>query len=191
MKLEDLIKKGYFPKELPPPFHTSDLAAKYDGIKGSLNAALGSETTRCIDYSISKVGLVRKMIKIPNPIFQCKLSETIVDNWTEIENIYKASRFSVSRPKLIGERAANPDKFKEFVRKNFLASYPYLYELKTDISKYYPSIYTHSIPWAVHTKEIAKSKRKDKKILGNILDGFLQKQCMVRLLVFPLALIHH
>ena len=187
MKLEDLLKKGYFPKELPPPFTTADLADKYESIKSSLNGALGGDTTRCIDYSIAKVGLVRKMIKIPNPIFQCKLSETIVDSWTDIETIFKASRFSVSRPKLIGERAANPDRFKEFVRKNFLASYPYLYELKTDISKYYPSIYTHSIPWAIHTKEIAKAKRKDKKLLGNNLDNFLQKTMYGQTIGIPIG----
>lgn len=187
MKIEDLIEKGYFPRELPPPFHTSDLANKYESIRDSLNGALGSDTTRCIDYSISKVGLVRKMIKIPNPIFQCKLAETMVENWTEIENIFKASRFSVSRPKLKGERAANPDKFKEFVRKIFLASYPYLFELKTDISKYYPSIYTHSIPWAMHTKEIAKAKRSDKKLLGNIIDTFLQKTMYGQTIGIPIG----
>lgn len=27
MQLSDLIKKGYFPKELPPPFNTDKLAA--------------------------------------------------------------------------------------------------------------------------------------------------------------------
>lgn len=174
MTIENIIEKGYFPRELPPPFHTSELALKYNSIKAILNRALGSDSTRCIDFSIAKVGLIRKMIKIPNPIYQCKLSETIVDNWVEIENIFKASRFSVSKPKLIGERAANPAKFKDFVNKIFLASYPYLYELKTDISKYYPSIYTHSIPWAFHGKEISKTKRKDKSLIGNVLDSYVQ-----------------
>lgn len=174
MTIENLIQKGFFPKELPPPFNTMELASKYKTIKGLLNASLGSESTRCIDFSIAKVGLVRKMIKIPNPIHQCKLCDIIIDNWTEIEKIFQDSKFSVSRPKLSGERAANPEKFKVFVRKNFLISFPYLYELKTDISKYYASIYTHSIPWAIHGKEIAKTKRKDKKLLGNVLDSCVQ-----------------
>ena len=187
MKIENLIEKGYFPRELPPPFHTSELALKYNSIKVNLNGALGGDSTRCIDFSIAKVGLIRKMIKIPNPIYQCKLCETVVDNWVEIENIFKSSRFSVSRPKLIGERAANPAKFKDFVNKIFLASYPYLYELKTDISKYYPSIYTHSIPWAFHGKDIAKAKRKDKKLIGNVLDNFVQQTMYGQTIGIPIG----
>jgi hypothetical protein len=187
MTLDNLLGKGFFPKELPPPFHTSDLASKYDALKGNLNAVIGGEPTRSIDFSIAKVGLVRKMIKIPNPKYQCKLSEVIIENYTQIEDIFKASKFSVSRPKLVGERAANPEKFKVFVKKNFLASFPFLYELKTDISKYYPSIYTHSIPWAIHGKEVAKAKRKDKKLYGNVLDNFLQNTMYGQTIGIPIG----
>lgn len=175
MTIEDLIGKGYFPKELPPPFHTTDLALKYNSIKDSLIGAIGKESSRCANFSIAKVGLIRKLIKIPNPIHQCRLSETIVNNWTDIDAIYKTSKFSFSRPIVKGERAANPKKFKEFIRRTFLESYPFVYELKTDISKYYPSIYTHSIAWAFHTKEFAKKHRSDKTLLGNKIDFEVQQ----------------
>lgn len=33
LKIEDLIGRGYFPKELPPPFNTIDLANNYSMIK--------------------------------------------------------------------------------------------------------------------------------------------------------------
>jgi RNA-directed DNA polymerase len=46
--------------------------------------------------------------------------------------------------------------------------------LHTDISDCYGSIYTHSIPWALHTKEIAKSEKKNNKLIGNIIDKHLQ-----------------
>ncbi|MBW4667290.1 MAG: RNA-directed DNA polymerase [Cyanomargarita calcarea GSE-NOS-MK-12-04C] len=46
--------------------------------------------------------------------------------------------------------------------------------LHTDISDCYGSIYTHSIPWALHTKEIAKSEKNNKKLIGNIIDKHLQ-----------------
>lgn len=45
------------------------------------------------------------------------------------------------------------------------------YILHTDISDCYGSIYTHSIPWALHDKEIAKEKRKRNQLLGNYIDG--------------------
>ena len=44
------------------------------------------------------------------------------------------------------------------------------YILKTDVTDFYPSIYTHSIPWALHGKAVAKSNRK-MTLLGNRLDA--------------------
>jgi hypothetical protein len=44
------------------------------------------------------------------------------------------------------------------------------YLLATDLSQFYPSIYTHSIPWALHTKSVAKAKPNDYSLLGNVLD---------------------
>jgi len=187
MKIEDLLGKGYFPKELPPPFTTTDLATKYSTIKTSLSGTISKEPTRSIDFSISKVGIIRKMIKIPNPMHQCQLCDVIVENWVDIEAIYKTSRFSFSRPKLIGDRAANPAKFKEFIRRIFLASYPFIFELKTDISKYYPTIYTHSIPWAIHSKPVAKRKPLDPTLLGNKLDFHLRQTMYGQTIGIPIG----
>jgi Reverse transcriptase (RNA-dependent DNA polymerase) len=48
------------------------------------------------------------------------------------------------------------------------------YLLKADISKFYPSLYSHSIPWALHTKSIAKSHRTSPSLLGNLLDKWIR-----------------
>lgn len=47
------------------------------------------------------------------------------------------------------------------------------YVLHTDITDCYGSIYTHSIPWALHTKPTAKADR-DKSLLGNVIDDHLR-----------------
>ncbi len=44
------------------------------------------------------------------------------------------------------------------------------YCISTDIADCYSSIYTHSIPWAIHTKEWAKKHRNNKGI-GNKIDS--------------------
>ncbi|MGL4999363.1 MAG: RNA-directed DNA polymerase, partial [Cetobacterium sp.] len=49
----------------------------------------------------------------------------------------------------------------------------YDYIFHTDIVDCYNSIYTHSIPWSIHTKETAKQNRKD-ILLGNKIDRHLQ-----------------
>ena len=44
----------------------------------------------------------------------------------------------------------------------------------TDITDCYAAIYSHSIAWALHTKPIAKNRRNDKKLIGNIIDAHIQ-----------------
>ena len=46
------------------------------------------------------------------------------------------------------------------------------YCIHTDITDCYPSIYTHTIAWALHNKEWAKNNRDDG--LGNMIDGKIQ-----------------
>lgn len=50
----------------------------------------------------------------------------------------------------------------------------YEYVLHTDISDCYGSIYTHSVPWAIHTKPTAKAQRRDFGLVGNCIDKHLQ-----------------
>lgn len=54
-------------------------------------------------------------------------------------------------------------------------SLEYKFTIHTDITDCYGSIYTHSIPWALHTKEDAKKKcNRNTDIIGNIIDNHLQ-----------------
>lgn len=50
--------------------------------------------------------------------------------------------------------------------------FKYLYN--TDITNCYSSIYTHSIAWAIHTKDIAKSNQNDMNLIGNQIDKHIQ-----------------
>ncbi len=52
----------------------------------------------------------------------------------------------------------------------------YEYILHTDISDCYGSIYTHSIPWAIHTKLFAKipANRDNPLFIGNVIDRHLR-----------------
>jgi len=50
----------------------------------------------------------------------------------------------------------------------------YEYVLHTDITDCYGSIYTHSIPWSIHTKPVAKANRDPNGNLGNIIDKHLR-----------------
>ena len=44
----------------------------------------------------------------------------------------------------------------------------------TDVTDCYGSIYTHSISWALHGKDVAKARRDDGALLGNMIDKRIQ-----------------
>jgi RNA-directed DNA polymerase len=50
----------------------------------------------------------------------------------------------------------------------------YSYVYHADITDCYGSIYTHSIAWALHTKAIAKAKKSDMSLIGNVIDSRMQ-----------------
>ncbi len=59
-------------------------------------------------------------------------------------------------------------------QKSIELSLDYELLIHTDIVDCYAAIYTHSIAWALHTKEVAKKNRTDKNLVGNIIDHHIQ-----------------
>jgi hypothetical protein len=186
MTEKELLKSGYFPKELPPPFESKTFSNKIGIIKKKWNSVsspfkrperLKYSESKWVVFSIPKVQLSRRIINIPNPLHQSKLSSTIADRWIEIDDIFKKSTISSSSPieDPKQNRALIPKHdFGAFKRRRLNESFDNLYEVKTDVSRFYGTIYTHSIPWLVHTKPIAKVNRDDYTMLGNALDRDLR-----------------
>ena len=54
-------------------------------------------------------------------------------------------------------------------------AYRYRYIVRTDIKSFYPSLYTHSIAWALEGKAVARASRNDYRLLGNRLDRLFQR----------------
>ena len=195
MTIEDLICKGYFLKELPPPFTTEVFSAKISSIVTTwgniftsntdtstgvgLTKKTGESNNQFIDrvkekanafiaqynssspaiFSLAKGDLARRQLKIPNPKHFSLLAKLIVDNWTDLSKIYLLSEFSQSHPIIDGKYRAVKTFSKsvnDFRERLTITSYNSFYEVRVDISKFYPTIYTHSITWAVLGKENAK-----------------------------------
>ena len=186
MTEKELLKLGYIPKELPPPFESISFSDKLDVINTQWNRAFTPMSrvnkrkysgSKWVSFSIPKVQLSRRTIHIPNPLHQSKLSKTIADNWTEINSIYDKTTISSSRPIEDPDKnraVVSKDGFNIFTRRRLKESFDNLYEVKTDISRFYGTIYTHSIPWLVHTKPFAKENRTNYTLLGNALDRDLR-----------------
>ncbi len=181
-KVYDLIKKGYFLKELPPPFNTEIFADRLSYISSAWTPLFDSFNSKkqdkyarssCVRFSYPKVGYSRRALSIPNPLHQFLLSETICQNWTSIEEIYSRSTIGKSIPIIDfqGRRAfKTKSSYRDFKEKAILNSYDCLYQVKTDISRYYTTIYTHIIPWLIDGKNKSRKKKNDMSLLGNLLD---------------------
>lgn len=50
----------------------------------------------------------------------------------------------------------------------------YEYVVHADVTDCYGAIYTHSIAWAVHEKQVAKENKGCKKLIGNVIDSRIQ-----------------
>lgn len=164
----DLIERGYFPQELPPPFTTQPLSQALSSIQPL--SSYNTKTSRYISYDIPRVKLQRRHLSIPNPLHQIKLSSAIETNWSSLQNHYAKSQISISTPTITTRRAVNPlNGFGDMVFERVLRSSSSRFMLRTDISRYYSTIYTHSLPWAIHTKAFAKRNRRNNHY-GNLLD---------------------
>jgi hypothetical protein len=66
--------------------------------------------------------------------------------------------------------------WREVEQRSLELALEYEYVLHTDITDCYGSIYTHSVPWAIHTKRVAKDpkNRKDYSLVGNVIDKHLR-----------------
>ena len=186
MTIKEFLEKGYFAKELPPPFLTKSFSDKIKLIEKDWNKALTNtgklskedkdifkekfRESKWVVHSIPKVGFSRRLLGLPNPYHQAILSKSISDNWKAIEKIYDKSSISSSKP--IADKSKKRalqtlNTFDKFKKERIINSYDKSFEVRTDVSRYYPTIYTHIIPWVIHGKTIAKANRTDLKFLGN------------------------
>ncbi|MBU3967106.1 MAG: RNA-directed DNA polymerase [Euryarchaeota archaeon] len=187
---EDFIRKGYFPKELIPPFDTNSLA---DILPTILKEDLGKfnpKVSKCSLHTIPVIKNVRRHMSIPNPLHQIILSKILADNWSEIESFVLNSKLSLSTPKIImGSKRAITRSYKisQLPVETIMRSTDSRFMLKTDISRFYSTIYTHSIPWAYHTKSKAKARKLDPSLLGNIIDKCVRNTCDGQTLGIPVG----
>ncbi len=176
--LKEILRRGYFPKELPTPFNTESYAkALGGGMKGlptplSYGAQGPKYGSRAFPFNVARRGKIRRPLSVPNPINFFHLASLISENWSVLEAHYAKANQSLSKPVFsLKGRAFEWEKgFELLARSKLETRNASKYIVKTDISNFYPSVYTHSIPWALHTKAVGKKNRKFEENLGNKLD---------------------
>lgn len=185
--LKSLLGKGYFPRELPLVFTTTDFgkhaldiladwkSAKLFSIKETkkfpkvngkqLRGRYGYKDLKPAEPEIiSKPKKIyeRRIIHITHPVPQALLAKEIAENWRKLQRLLSNRRYSEDKISISEkhERSIEGINFPlHRAKKDYIeATSDWL--VQTDISRFYPSIYTHSIPWAAYGKKQVKSNLK-------------------------------
>lgn len=107
---------------------------------------------------------------ITHPIPQALLSYELSFNWKSIQKWLLKQQFSLDKIAISADyrRSIRDINFElHRAKKNHIGSISDVL-IKTDISRFYPTIYTHSIPWAAYGKE--KVKQNLKLYQGSLAD---------------------
>jgi hypothetical protein len=169
IRLSLLLDNGFYPSELPPPFKTN----RFSLVHNTLSPRSDYRGSTTFFDGATFRGTLRTFGVI-NPINFFNLSKFIAENWSSISNIYKVSRCSGARPKFprkmkSGRAIEIASLTTQRRSKAHLASaFPIIANL--DINRFYGSIYTHSIPWAVLGKEQAKNMFASRTLAGHWSD---------------------
>ena len=157
----DLLRIGYLPENLPPTFHTEEIA-HYFANNPSSYLSDPKQPFRSAIYNASKRGASRRTFSAVHPITAHDLAEFLNAHAPELDKMFASNPSSLSVPNHTpqGDRALEIPSHNqlEIERLNRLAGYRFI--AKTDISRFYHSIYTHSVSWAFHGKDVAKKTRK-------------------------------
>jgi hypothetical protein len=176
---EDLLTRGFFHDRIIPPLSSLSLSGIIEEIFDSARKEMQKESrkrqrSRLVRHSVPKLKHLRRHFGIPNPLNQAVLCLCIAEHWEELHAICKQSSVSLSVPTVSSKRslAAEHSRRAEGVRRA-QSSVGKRFMLKTDIATFYPSVYTHSIPWAIHGKDEARSPQAS-HWYGNELDRWVQ-----------------
>jgi len=191
-----LVTKGYFPEAyvLPPCFEVTkypEFGKIYFPVKPKNNGKTEFKTDiyEFQQVHFPKTDWTDRTFGIINPKIHSDITYDIAKNWDKIvECIFHIDNKVCSYSFPIPVDDNNPGEIGglrsgrmiyEWIEmaENDVASiaFKYKYIIKTDIKNFYPSIYTHSIPWALHGKMfIRNGNRQNYNLVGNRLDKLFQ-----------------
>jgi Reverse transcriptase (RNA-dependent DNA polymerase) len=170
---ERLVTHGLFPENLPSVLTTRNIWANL--APGSTTYAVTARAVGEIcPYDASKRGGQRRVFGVPHPLYLRDQGLFFENHWTIIEAALASSPGSVSKPVLdaAGPRHIRITPHSDLNRIRLKKLSRFAFCLVADVSRFFPSIYSHSIPWALNGKPAAKLDHDPRSttVWGNRLD---------------------
>ena len=137
-----------------------------------------------IEFRSTRFPNMTRLFHIPHPVPYARLCQCISENWNKPKIIricenpnsnfkpakHDDGRLIMGEYKHLGRISImDSDDFRELILK-IDASTGKFYRVKADISTFFPSIYTHSIPWALVGRDQAKRDARNTASWYNKLD---------------------
>lgn len=172
------LRKGLLPDSMPP-FVSSKSISRSTLADGTSYVVTSDVKGNHSHFNASKRGFQRRAFGISHPAFVRDAALFFVKNWAPIDRHLAASSCSSSIPDFQGTQsralALTPHSKLPTLRLSKLARYKFC--VVTDVSRCFPSIYTHSIPWALNGKDAAKNdfKPNSASVWGNRLDYIMRQ----------------
>lgn len=169
---EGLVGYGLIGEKLPPVF-TSESFLEYCK-KKSHNFAINSRSGHgFVAYRCAQNYRSYRMLGIPTPMAYEHLCSKLKNNWSKIRDYFErmtvSQDYKVSRIHIRKMRDGKKSLFDMNYKNWRLDGDPIpdvllgaRYCVSTDISKCFPSIYTHAVEWALAGKGEVKARRKQK-----------------------------
>jgi len=179
--LRALLQYNYFPsqkrskEEIPPILNSKSLTPEISEklIKLSYRKKDGYDQ---VEYKLTRYNNVSRLLSIPHPIPYTRLCHSLYDNWEKLEYITQTEnsliipqKHSNGRIIIMDYGNINPT---NGIERHIKLSFNKKFYVKTDISNFYPSIYSHSIPWALVGFEKAKKERNNRQMWFNQIDEY-------------------
>ncbi len=189
-----LCENGYFPESyvLPPCFKMVKRPLKpkvYYKVKSG-GKKYKVDRTECINVHFPKTEYTDRNFGLIDPRIHNDIAYHISRNWLAVVEAMIPKQSNVASytfPVPIDSRNQGRIgylrsgrmiyEFIGMIDKDITSiAYKYSHIVKTDIKRFYPSLYTHSIPWALHGKKFIRKPEhlNDFKLLGNRLDRLFQ-----------------
>jgi hypothetical protein len=190
-----LVEHGYFPESyvLPPCFKVTYRPLRprlFSKVTGKTKFSPALSPRMCCDIHFPKTDLTDRTFGIIHPELHNDIAYHIARNWQTVVDCLIPNDSAVTcysfpipinstHPGRVGH-VRSGRMIYEFLwmTEEDLTSvaYRYTHVLRADIRNFYPSIYTHSISWAIHSKRLIRraSNRWDLTLLGNRLDRLFQ-----------------
>lgn len=179
--LEGLLGYGLIAEKIPN-FLTSE--SFYDFFVRNNKPKFEQKERDYIRYESMRNENTPRSLAVPNPFAYANLCNEIATNWNDIlshfesftkDETHKTSRIHIRKLKdkkhlfemnyKNSEKDGTPEQ-KLRIRNRF--------RVVADISSCFPSIYSHSVPWALIGKDLAKRNRDDKNLWFNRFDLFIR-----------------